>query len=163
MRGLKLIMWPEGQWEASKKTAPDGTDRQTHTHTDGHGDSMKESAKGRFFKNVNFEANIVFNVQCQTVGFGQNNTIQYSTVQYSTVQYSTVQYSTVKYSKVQCSTVMYSKIASCQHYSRVCLLAEQEMLVWKAVGLITTLLRTKWYGPIREPSFSSCGLWQRPF
>ena len=34
MRGLELIMWPQGQWEASKKTAADGTDTQTHRQTD---------------------------------------------------------------------------------------------------------------------------------
>ena len=36
MRGRDLVMWPEGQWEASKKTALEGANR----HTDGHGDSM---------------------------------------------------------------------------------------------------------------------------
>ena len=35
MRGLELIMWSQGQWEASEKTAPDGTNRQTS----GHGES----------------------------------------------------------------------------------------------------------------------------
>ena len=38
-------MWPEGQWETSKKTAPDGADKQTHRHTHGHGDSMTYSAQ----------------------------------------------------------------------------------------------------------------------
>ena len=33
MRGLKLIMWSEGQWEASKKIPWEG-DTQTHRHTD---------------------------------------------------------------------------------------------------------------------------------
>ena len=38
-------MWSEGQWEASKKTALDGTYRQTDRMTDGHGDSKTNSAK----------------------------------------------------------------------------------------------------------------------
>ena len=37
MRGQDLIMWSEGQWEASKKTALDGAD--------GHGDSMTNSVQ----------------------------------------------------------------------------------------------------------------------
>ena len=41
MRGLELIMWSQGQWEASEKTAPDGAHRQTS----GHGDSMTNSAQ----------------------------------------------------------------------------------------------------------------------
>ena len=34
MRGLELIMWCQGQWEASEKTAPDGADSHTDTHPD---------------------------------------------------------------------------------------------------------------------------------
>ena len=57
MKGLELIMWSQGQWEASKKTSPDGadrqTDKQTHRQTHGHGDSMTESAQcGRFSENL---------------------------------------------------------------------------------------------------------------
>ena len=45
-------MWPEGQWEASKKTALDGANR----HTDGHGDSMTNSAQwGRVGENAKWE------------------------------------------------------------------------------------------------------------
>ena len=33
MRGLELVMWPQGQLEASKKIAPDGTDNQTNMAT----------------------------------------------------------------------------------------------------------------------------------
>ena len=33
MRGLELIMWPEGQWEASKKNAPDGVQPRTDGRT----------------------------------------------------------------------------------------------------------------------------------
>ena len=33
MRGRDLVMWSEGQWEASKKTSLDGTDRQTDMAT----------------------------------------------------------------------------------------------------------------------------------
>ena len=32
MRGLKLIMWSEGQWEASKKIACEGNIDNKHTH-----------------------------------------------------------------------------------------------------------------------------------
>ena len=49
MRGLEMIVWPEGKWEASKKTASDGTDKQTNRHPDGHGDSMTESAQWGWF------------------------------------------------------------------------------------------------------------------
>ena len=38
-------MWPEGQWEASKKTALDGADTHTDRTTDGHGASMTNSAQ----------------------------------------------------------------------------------------------------------------------
>ena len=39
MRGLELIMWPEGQWEALMKTAPDGSHGRTgDTRTDGRTD-----------------------------------------------------------------------------------------------------------------------------
>ena len=38
-----IFFWTSG--ELSKKTAPDGTDRQTHKHTDGHGDSMTDPAQ----------------------------------------------------------------------------------------------------------------------
>ena len=41
MRGLKLIMWYQGQWEASEKTA---LMAQTHKQTSRHGDSMTNSA-----------------------------------------------------------------------------------------------------------------------
>ena len=34
MRGLELIMWSQGQCEASKKTASHGANKQTHTQTD---------------------------------------------------------------------------------------------------------------------------------
>ena len=35
-----------------EKTAPDGADKQTHTQTNGHGDSMTELAQwGRFSEN----------------------------------------------------------------------------------------------------------------
>ena len=34
MIGIQLIMWLGGQWEASKKTAPDGASTQTDRHTD---------------------------------------------------------------------------------------------------------------------------------
>ena len=33
MIGLELIMWSQGQWKAWKKTAPNGTDRQTNKQT----------------------------------------------------------------------------------------------------------------------------------
>ena len=33
MRGRDLVMWPEGQWETSKKIAWEG-DIQTYIHTD---------------------------------------------------------------------------------------------------------------------------------
>ena len=41
MRGRDLVMWSEGQWDASKKNALDGAD----ISTDGHGDSMTNSAQ----------------------------------------------------------------------------------------------------------------------
>ena len=48
IRGLELIMWSQGKWGASKKTASNGANRQT----DRHRDSMTESAQwGRFSKN----------------------------------------------------------------------------------------------------------------
>ena len=66
MRGLELIMWPEGQWEAwnwscdlranerpPKKLHP-MAQNHTHTHrqTVGHGKSMTESdQRGRFSEN----------------------------------------------------------------------------------------------------------------
>ena len=44
-----MIMWPEGQWEASKKTAPDGS----KPHMDGHGKTMTKLAQwGRFSENA---------------------------------------------------------------------------------------------------------------
>ena len=50
IRGLELIMWPQGQWEAlKKKTALNCTGRQTDRHTDGPGNSMTESAQWRQF------------------------------------------------------------------------------------------------------------------
>ena len=54
MRGRDLVMWSEGQWEASKKITWKGDIyiyTHIYTHIDGHRDSMKESAKGRFFEN----------------------------------------------------------------------------------------------------------------
>ena len=33
MRGRDLFMWSEGQWEASKKTGPDGANTQTEPRT----------------------------------------------------------------------------------------------------------------------------------
>ena len=48
MRGLELIMWPQWQWKALKKTASHGTNRQTDMqklHTRGHNDSKTESHK----------------------------------------------------------------------------------------------------------------------
>ena len=45
MRGRDLVMWSEGQWEASTKTAPDGADRQTDKQRDGHGNSKTNSAQ----------------------------------------------------------------------------------------------------------------------
>ena len=36
MRGLELIMWSKGQWEALKKTESNGADRQTNRQTDRH-------------------------------------------------------------------------------------------------------------------------------
>ena len=44
MRGLELIIWLEGQWEALKNE-PDGKKRQLDKQTDGHGDSMTKSAQ----------------------------------------------------------------------------------------------------------------------
>ena len=43
MRGLELILWSQGQWEASEKTASNGADKHTNKHTDGHRDFMTES------------------------------------------------------------------------------------------------------------------------
>ena len=41
-----------GQMKSLKKPAPDGTEPQNHTETDGHGDSMNESVQwGRFSEN----------------------------------------------------------------------------------------------------------------
>ena len=43
--------------DLSKKTAPDGTNRQTNTQTDGHGDSLTDPAqKGQVSKNGRFQA-----------------------------------------------------------------------------------------------------------
>ena len=55
MRGLEMIMWPQSQWQASKKkNAPDGANRQTDKQTDGQGNSMTEVAQwGRFSENEN--------------------------------------------------------------------------------------------------------------
>ena len=63
-----LVMWPVGQWEASKKIAWGG-DTQTDRQTDGHRDSMTESAQWAdsvknilcvflHFTNFNFRAEI---------------------------------------------------------------------------------------------------------
>ena len=48
MRGRDLIMWPEGQWEALQEVTWKGA----YPKEDGHCDSMKESAKGRFFEKI---------------------------------------------------------------------------------------------------------------
>ena len=34
MKGLKLIIWPQGQWEASEKIAWEGDEQHTNTQTD---------------------------------------------------------------------------------------------------------------------------------
>ena len=53
MRGQELIMWSQGQWAASKKTATDGADRQTDKQIHGHGNSMTNLAQwGRVGENV---------------------------------------------------------------------------------------------------------------
>ena len=49
MRDLELIMWSQGQSEALKKTASDGANKHTNTQTDGHSDSMTESAQWGWF------------------------------------------------------------------------------------------------------------------
>ena len=52
-RGLELIMWSQGRWEAYKKTAPNGADTKTDILTNGHGDSMTNSVqRGRVGENA---------------------------------------------------------------------------------------------------------------
>ena len=52
MRGLGTDHVISGPMRGLKKTASNGADKQTHRHTDGHGDSMTELALwGRFSEN----------------------------------------------------------------------------------------------------------------
>ena len=58
MRGLELIIWPQGQWKASERTAPDGTDK--HTHTVGHGNSMTNKSNTSPLKQDNTNIKLDF-------------------------------------------------------------------------------------------------------
>ena len=64
MRGLELIMWSQGQREALTKTAPDGANTQTDTHTSGPCFYQKPNFQEDYLftkntKNHNFTKNIV--------------------------------------------------------------------------------------------------------